>query len=323
MGFYLLLQNAFTKPAANDIIIQKIEDGRQIMQKSAVKGYIFAMLSAIIYGCMPLMASRVYADGVNPQTLVFLRNFFSIIPLAILALRERGTLKIPVKALPSISIISLLGCTVTPMLLFASYRFISSGTATVFHFIYPAAVVIAEIFIKKSKVNKGNLISVILCVLGIGLFYSPSETLNFNGSALALLSGITFASYVIMLSHFDTSVASGFLFTFYVTCVSTILTFIFCIASGSLILPATLGGWLLCILFSLLVTTGAVMLFQQSAFLIGSERTSILSTLEPITSIVIGIAFLGEALTLRTVIGSSLVICASIIIAVSDLVKKD
>jgi len=53
-----------------------------------VKGYLFAVLSAVIYGCMPLMAKHIYADGVNPLTLVFLRNLFSLIPLGLLALRE-------------------------------------------------------------------------------------------------------------------------------------------------------------------------------------------------------------------------------------------
>ena len=291
------------------------------MQSKTAKGYLYAILSAVIYGCMPFMSKYIYAEGVNPLTLVFLRNFFSLIPLAVLAYLESKTLKIPVKQLPAICGISLLGCCITPILLFSSYRFIPSGTATVFHFIYPAVVVISEILFFRKKAKAGNLISVGLCVLGIGLFYSPGAPINLTGSALAILSGITFAAYVVSLSAFKKQNISGFLFCFYVTAVSSVASFLICIATNSLILPASLLGWGLCVLFSLLVTTGAVSLFQKSAFLIGSERTSILSTLEPVTAIILGVVVFKDPFRLNTLLGSTLVVAASLLIAVLDLKK--
>ena len=71
-------------------------------------------------------------------------------------------------------------------------------------------------------------------------------------------------------------------------------------------------------LFSLLVTTGAVVLFQQSTFLIGAERVSILSTLEPITSVIIGLFVFKEPLGMRMLFGTVLVISASILIVIFD-----
>lgn len=287
-----------------------------------IKGYIFAILSAIIYGCMPLMAKYIYADGVNPFTLVFLRNLFSVLPLAILAYREKKTLKIEKGLIPTVSIISLMGCCVTPILLFSSYRFIESGTATVFHFAYPAIVIVGEILFMKKKAPTYNVISVFLCILGISLFYSPQQSLSLTGSVLALSSGFTFAIYVIILSNFDNSRLSGFLFSFYVTLISSISMLLICIITNSLTLPSTIQGWGLCVLFSLLVTTCAVVLFQQSTFLIGGQRSSILSTLEPITSIIVGVIVLKELLGIRVIIGSVLVISASVLTAVLDLKKN-
>lgn len=292
------------------------------MKYRTIKGYIFAIISAIIFGCMPLMAKHVYADGVNPISLVFLRNFISLIPLAILAYNEQRTLKIPIRLLPSIGIIAILGCCITPILLFSSYNFMASGTATIFHFVYPALVVLCEIIFLKNKARAGNIISVILCVIGICCFYTPGEPLNLMGSSLALLSGITFAAYVVLLSHFGKHHISGFLFCFYVVAISAAAAFIICIVTNSLTLPSSWQGWGLCVLFSLLVSTGAVALFQKSAFLIGSERASILSTLEPITGVVIGIIILGEPFGMNAIIGSGLVIAASLLIAFLDLRNK-
>lgn len=292
------------------------------MNIKMIKGYIFAVLSAIIYGCMPLMAKYIYEDGVNPFTLVFLRNMFSVLPLAVLAYREQKTLKIDKKLLPSVSIISVMGCCITPILLFCSYRFIESGTATVFHFAYPAIVIIGELLFMKKKTPIYSTISVLMCIVGISQFYSPQQSLNLTGSVLALSSGLTFAIYVIMLSNFDSSRLSGFLFSFYITLVSSIVTFFVCITTNNLALPSTLQGWGLCMLFSLLVTTCAVVLFQQSTFLIGGQRSSILSTLEPITSIAVGVILLNEQIGIRDIIGSALVISASLLTAFFDIKRK-
>jgi drug/metabolite transporter (DMT)-like permease len=160
------------------------------------------------------------------------------------------------------------------------------------------------------------VICVVLCVAGISLFYTPDQALNLTGSALALSSAITFAAYVLILSRFDNSKVSGFLFTFYIALISSIIALLICLVTGSLALPTTAFGWGICVLFSLSVTTGAVVLFQQSTFLIGGEKVSILSTLEPITSVVIGGIVFHEVIGPRVIIGTILVITASILIVV-------
>lgn len=293
------------------------------MRYQTLKGCLFAIFSAVIYGSMPLMAKYIYADGVTPLTLVFLRNLFALLPLAILAYREKQTLKIPSALLPSVILIALMGCCFTPILLFSSYRFIPSGLSTVIHFAYPAFVVIGEILFLRKKPHASGIASVLLCAVGISMFYTPQEAFNLTGSALALLSAVTFACYVVMLSCFDSSRLSGFLFSFYIVLVSSIATFCICISTNQLVLPATLLGWGLCILFSLLVTLGAVVLFQQSTFLIGGACASILSTLEPITSLLIGVIIFSEPFGMRMFLGTVLVIIASIITVAFKMTKKD
>lgn len=286
------------------------------------RGYVYSILSAVIYGLMPLMATHIYADGVNAMTLVFLRNFLALPSLALLAYFESKTLKIKIKPFFSISILSFLGCTITPILLFSSYNYIPSGTATVFHFIYPTLVVIIGLVFQKRKMEKATLISIVFCFVGIAMFYNPQNSFHFGGAGLALMSGVTFAIYVVLLSKFENLENMGFLFSFYVALWSSIITFVLCISTNSLSLPQSLSGWLLCALFAILVTTGAVVLFQQGTFIIGGERSAILSTLEPITGVVVGILLLEEECKINVVLGSVLVLAASVIITVSDIKKQ-
>lgn len=292
------------------------------MNSKTLKGYLFAIISAVIYGCMPLMATYIYADGVTPMTLVFLRNFLALPMLAVLAFLEQKTLKVPPKSLISTTILSFFGCAITPILLFSSYKHMASGTATIFHFAYPAIVVIAGILFLKKKIQLANIISVVLCIIGITLFYNPSEPISFTGATLALGSAFTFATYVVLLSSAKQKI-TGFLFTFYIALASSIMVFIACILTNNLVLPSSLLGWCLCLLFAIAVTVGAVVLFQQATFMIGGEKTSVLSTLEPITSVVIGTVIFKESAGIKVLLGSALVIAASLLIAISDMKKKE
>lgn len=288
-------------------------------RKKMYTGYLFAIISAVIFGTMPMMAKFIYAEGVNSLTLVFLRNFLSLPVLAVLAWRQKGGLHIPVKTLPGLILVAMLGCCITPLLLFSSYVFIPSGMATVFHFVYPAMVLVGGITFFKKKAGKWELLAVLLCVAGIFLFYDPAQPMDLRGAALALISGLTFAAYVLLLPSLGEPKLSGFLLTFYTALICTVAMLAVCLASGQMALPVSLKGWVLSLIFAVGVNAGAVFLFQQGTLLIGGERVSILSTFEPITSLFAGVLVFREAIGLGEGIGSALVIAASILVALIDL----
>jgi len=289
---------------------------------SVLKGYLYVILSAVLFGTMPLMANLIYDDGVTPLCLVFLRNALSVPMLAVLAYALTGSLKITPKALPSLATLAVMGCCITPMLLFSSYTYIDSGTATVFHFIYPGVVVVAQLAMRKTKFSWGNTLSLLLCIAGIVLFYDPSQKINGTGSAIALLSGVSYALYIMFLSGFKYKEISGFTFSFYIALICTVVMALVCTVSANLTFPVSLKGWVLSLLFAASVNVGAVVLFQRGTFIIGGERASILSTFEPITSVLAGTLILGEVLVPRTVIGTLLVVSASVVIGVCDIINN-
>ena len=68
---------------------------------------------------------------------------------------------------------------------------------------------------------------------------------------------------------------------------------------------------------------GAAVLFQQGTLIIGGQLASILSTAEPIVSMIVGVLVFREALTAQTAIGAVLVVAASILIVALDIRKAD
>jgi drug/metabolite transporter (DMT)-like permease len=66
------------------------------------------------------------------------------------------------------------------------------------------------------------------------------------------------------------------------------------------------------------VTLGGVCLFQKGVKLIGSQSTSVLSTFEPITSILIGILIFNESFNFRTILGFIFILIAALLIALYE-----
>lgn len=288
-------------------------------RKQTIKGYFLVILSAVIFGCLPMLVKGIYAEGVNSLSVIFFRNLLSAPVVGILAFCQHKTLRIPRKALPNVAAIGIMGCCVAPLLLFSSYSFIASGTATILHFVYPAAVVLGGILFFREKMTLGNIISVLTCVAGISLFYTPGEPLDWRGSTLALVSGVAYAAYVLLLSHFRYREITGTLLNFYVFSINTVVMLIVCLLGGILTVPTTLTGWGLCFLLAIAVNVVAVAMFQQGTFLIGGARAAVLSTLEPITSVFMGALVFHEVISLRTALGSALVILASLLIVLFDM----
>lgn len=286
-------------------------------KENMIKGYGLVIVSAFLFGCMPLITRYIYAAGINRESVVLLRNLLALPVLGILAWHQSSSFRIPVKALPAIVAIALMGCCVTPLLLYGSYQRIATGTATVFHFVYPAVVVLIGLVFLRKKLNAGTILAVVLCVGGICLFYDPNEALDWGGCALALASGITYAVYVVLLSVFRHKV-SGFQLSFYISAVCSAVMLVVCLLTGRLTLPVNFGGWLLVILLAILINVGAVVMFQKGTLLIGGERASVLSTVEPLTGVMMGAIFFQEKVNFAMGIGTALVILACVLITVFD-----
>ena len=100
-----------------------------------LKGYFYVIGSAIIFGCMPLGAKIVYANGVNPISLVFYRNVLAIPVMIMIVKAGKDNLKITPGDFGKLVILAILGSVLTPMLLYSSYNYISSGASTTLHFV--------------------------------------------------------------------------------------------------------------------------------------------------------------------------------------------
>lgn len=273
-------------------------------------GFIQAIVSACLFGLMPFFARQIYALGGNSMALCLYRFGFSIPFLYLMirfGLRQRPA--VTRKQLCQLAFLSV-WTAVTPVLLFESYHYIPSGMASTLNFVYPIMVVVGCVVFYRARLTREKVICCALCAVGILCFYTPEGGgSNMKGILLAFLSGVTYAVYIVYYGKGGLSELPALTSTFYISCFSTALLAIVTIASGNFVFYSSGRAWGLTIWFAFMVSVMATALFQGGVKRIGPENASLLSTFEPLTTVVVGF-LCREPLTARALVGIACILIA-------------
>lgn len=281
-----------------------------------IRGTGYSILSAVIFGCNPLIARIVYANGGNAILLAFYRMAIgAVLGIVLHKLFERGPILASSKTLVKL-LVCASGFAITPILLFSSYNYLGSGMATTIHFVYPVLVILGCVIFYREAISKLKLICVVLCSAGILLLYTPGGGVSLFGIVLAFCSGITYAFYAVYLAKSGLQELTTFQLMFWLNLFGTVYTGIFTIAGHTFTTDITPLGWGMILLFGLLNSGIAVTFFQLGAKYIGPQKASLFSTFEPLTSVLIGITVYKEAITLRILCGLISILAAVILLAV-------
>ncbi len=280
------------------------------------KGFILVILSAVVFGMIPLIVRSVNDCGSNSIMTSFLRFLLSLLPLYLSVRAKKSNLKITKEEALKILLIAVCGFGGTSVLLFLSYTYIPTGMATTIHFVYPVFVIFGSILFLKQKISPMKLVCVALCFGGILLFYNGGDgAVDPLGMLFAFASGVTYSFYIVYLDFSGLAKMEPTRMIFYMNTFSALMVGSLAVATGSFTLDISLKGWILALLLAISVSFLAVRSFQMGVRYIGPQNAAILSTFEPITSLVVGILVYQEVLTLAGVIGCVLILSSVVITA--------
>lgn len=284
---------------------------------SKVKGIGATLLSAIYFGFVPLLMKTVYAGGGNSFTAAFLRFAFSI-PVLFVVLKIKGVdLRITREELKHFFIITAFGYAGTTLLVFTAYNYIPTGMTTTIHFLYPTFTVAGLMIFYREKIKASKIFCVILCLIGIIMFYNGGEGhASLIGILLALCSSMTYAFYTIFLGKSEVlRDIEPMKRLFYMHIIGAMIMLAIGLISGNLNFHMTPLSWGVMALTANLTAFVGALLYQIGVKYIGAESTAMLSTFEPITSVIVGILVYGEPMTVRIFIGCAAIIVSTLIIA--------
>lgn len=278
-----------------------------------LRGEMDVIASAVFFGLMPLFARIAAAGGSTALSTAFYRFFFAALMFVSCLLFKHTSFAITRRECLKILPLSVF-YTLTPILLYLSYDFISSGLATTLHFTYPVAVILLLFLVYRQRMSRLQLICTALCVGGIALL-SPGEfSKNGPGAALALASGVTYALYVVLLEKSGLERLPLLTLSFWLTFFSAVFIGLTAALSGRLVWVMTSPAWGALVLLALLSTVFALVLFQRGLFDCGPVKATLLSTFEPLTGIGVGIVLFGERLTLCSAVGAALVMASAVLL---------
>ena len=289
------------------------------------KGYLLAIIAAATYGMNPLFALPLYADGMNPDSVLFFRYLFAI-PLvgAMLKTRRGSDFRLQRKDVLPLIVMGIL-VALSSLTLFQSYNYMDAGIASTILFVYPILVALIMAAVYKEKITMQTALCIIMALGGIGMLYQGGDgaTLSLTGTLLVLGSALSYAIYIVGINRPALKEMATLKVTFYILLFGVLLFVARLYIDGSVTLPGK--WWLWGNLLALAVFPTAISFLCTTSAIqrIGSTPTAILGALEPLTAIIFGITVFGERLTARDCMGIFLILVAvTVVIAGSGITHQ-
>ena len=283
-----------------------------------IKGIIYTIISAFVFGFTPILAKLTYDGGNNAITLTFLRALLGL-PFLYAGMRKNQTpMKITKREFLHFIALSFLGIGITTTALYASYNYISVGMATTIHFIYPCVVYFICILFFKEQVTLKKMAALIFSMIGIVMLVDEVSGGSALGIFLAALSGVTYSLFLVYLDKSGFKHMDPFKCTLYISLFNIVGLYALGKAMGQLTFALTPMAWILTILISFLTSIFGNAFLQLGVKYCGATTASILCTFEPITSVILGIMFLNESMTIFKVIGCGLIILAVLLLSINS-----
>lgn len=284
------------------------------MKKSA--GILLIIVASVSYGFVPFLTKLVFNYGYNEYTLIFVRCVIASLLTFIYIKNRKINYILNKRDLASILKVSVFGYGLMVLFFIKSFQYIPTGISTSINFIYPIAVMIGSILFYNEKFDYKKLLISIVSIIGIYLVVGLGQAnkLNLTGFILSFVSGLLYAYYILNIGNGTLRKINSFVLTFYISLINIVPFFFASIITGIFSFEYSRTGLFYLLLISIFTPTGMI-LFNIGLGSISAVSTSIISTLELITTLIVGVLFLKEALYWNHIIGSMLIVTSVIFIA--------
>ncbi len=280
-------------------------------KKQKRKGKFYAIISGLMYSLLGYFGVSIIKEGYSVENMSFWRFFIAAIFILIIMLPKWRQLKVnKVDAIKMLIIGAIFygGCS---MLYFVAAEYIGTGLAIVIFFTFPAFVLLINKFLYGVRITKNYLAAVGLIMIGLVLLIDLKEAkADVMGIFLSILTGILYAGYVVGGKQIKMPPLTS---TFLACTGCFISAFVFSINDGSFAIPKGINVWIDILGISIISTALPMLLLLEALRYISSTKGAILSVLEPVFMVFVGIMFLDEKISFLQGIGVAVILSGSLI----------
>lgn len=234
----------------------------------------------------------------------------ALIGLFLLLTRQR----IPVRALGRELVLLLfsgMAMGINWILLFEAYKYTTVAISTLSYYFAPVIVTLVCPILFKEKLTGKQILCFLMSTIGLALVIGITDLGSGGNDAIGVLFGLgaaVFYAAVILLNKFIRGVA-GIHRTFLQFLAAIVILAPYVALSGGVTLGSMDGSGWICLLIVGLVHTGITYcLYFSSLKELPGQTAAILSYIDPLVAVVIGVVVLGEPLSWQQLIGGGLIL---------------
>lgn len=274
-------------------------------------GFLFALASSALFAIRPIFVKLVYAENVDPTTLIAFRMLFSVpIYMVLLAFFLRDPLrraKLTIKNVCATAAVGFLGYYFASFLDLLGLQYVTAQLGRMLLYIYPTFVVILGALFFGKTITLRTIISLSLTYLGVAVIFGHDlQTFGsdvITGALFIIASALSFSLYLLFGKPLITEIGSR-VFTSIALISASVGILIHYSITHSISAPevnATALWWILVIaIFCTVIPT----FFTAAAVdRIGADRTGIVAMIGPGFTSVFAVAILAEIFTIYHALG--------------------
>lgn len=290
---------------------------------SKLKGYLYGSISAATYGLVPLFSLPVMAKDISFDTILCYRFLIASLIIAGVMTVKKISFRVSGKELSTLFVLGLLFA-LCAIFLLSSYKYMAAGIATTILFLYPLFVAIIMAVFFKEKINKITGFCMAIAMGGVAMLYAGDKggPLNPMGILYIILSGLTYAFYIVTVNKSNVSRMGGLKLTFYSMSIASLLFFIKALLGEGLQQLPDSSAYINMLLLGLVPTVISCVTLVYAVQYIGSTYTAVLGALDPVTAVIVGVFVFAEPFTTNLAAGILMIIGAVTLIILNSTRKK-
>jgi drug/metabolite transporter (DMT)-like permease len=288
-------------------------------------GALLVLISGVAFSTKAVLVKLAYRHGIDSVSLLALRFGFSAPFFAIAAFggRLRGKRPARISGRDQLSVVGLgvLGYYLASLCDFVGLRYISAGLERLILFIYPTLVVVIETWLFKARLGRRQLLALIITYAGIALAFRGELGSDVpRGAAWVFGCALTYALYLLGAGRMVPKLGSQ-RFTALALLAATVAVLVHALLANARILGLPASAYGIGLVMAVLATVLPAFLLARGIALIGSGPAAIISTVGPVSTILLAYFFLQEPLSLTELAGTVLVVLGATLVALGKSPK--
>jgi drug/metabolite transporter (DMT)-like permease len=285
------------------------------------RGALVCLASAVAFGAMGIFGKLAYDEGATVGTLLAVRFLLAAALFWALVVATGAARQVRTLSGRDVGIALALGAvgySAQAGAYFAALQRLDAGLLSLLLYTFPAMVTVAAVALGRERASRRKAGALVVASAGLILVLAGAGAgaLDPVGALLGVTAAVVYTTYILTSAGVAERVGPLLLSALVCTGAATTLT-LATVFEGDLHLgdvSAAGFGWLAGI--AVVSTVGAVSLFFAGLKRVGPTTASILSTAEPVTTVVLAFLAFGESLGPVQLAGGALVLAAALVLSV-------